>query len=130
MLVNKKGLFLSLAICLIFLLFLLGVSYEDEVLEVEEKNNYSWQKYMNEDEYNQLEINMSYIDVVRIVGGAGEEVDADTYEWNDTYSDRLSRNQVVIYVSEDAQKQGTQDDGGSGITEELSVEQARDTVQY
>ena len=80
---NKKGLFLSLAICLIFLLFLLGVSYEDKVLEVEEKNNYSWQKYMNEDEYNQLEINMSYIDVVRIVGGAGEEVDADTYEWND-----------------------------------------------
>ena len=26
---------------------------------------------------------MSYIDVVQIVGGAGEKVDADTYEWND-----------------------------------------------
>lgn len=38
---------------------------------------------MNEDEFNQLEKDMSYIDVVRIVGGAGKEIDVGIYEWND-----------------------------------------------
>ena len=78
MLMNKKRFLLYLAVCLIFLLFFIAVSYEDEILEIEEKNAYSWQKYMNEDEYNQLKKDMSYIDVVQIVGGAGEKVDADT----------------------------------------------------
>lgn len=49
---------------------------------------------------------------------------------NVTFGSRLSRNKVIIYVNEEAQSQGTQYDGGSGIAEELSVEQARDTVQY
>jgi hypothetical protein len=80
---NKKRLLFYLSICLVFLLFLLAASYEDEILEIEEKNVYSWQKYMNEDEFNQLKKDMSYMDVVQIVGGAGEKIDADTYEWHD-----------------------------------------------
>ena len=49
---------------------------------------------------------------------------------NDTYSERLSRNDVVIYVNDEAQAAGVQDEGASGIAEELSVEQAKQTVQY
>ena len=84
---NKKRLlqlFPYLAIFLFFLLLvLIVISCKDEILEIEEKNLYSWQRYMNEDEYNQLEKNMSYMEVVRIAGGAGKEIAADTYEWND-----------------------------------------------
>ena len=49
---------------------------------------------------------------------------------NDTYSERLNRNDVVIYVNDEAQAAGVQDEGASGIAEELSVEQAKQTVQY
>lgn len=83
MLMNKKRLFVYLIICLVFFLFLVVTSYDNKVLEIEEKNQYTWQKYMNEDEYNQLQKDMSYIDVVRIVGGAGKEIKSDVYEWND-----------------------------------------------
>ena len=49
---------------------------------------------------------------------------------NNTFNDRLTRNNVVIFVNEEAEKAGVQNDGGSGIAEELSIEQARQTVQY
>lgn len=49
---------------------------------------------------------------------------------NDTYLERLSRNDVVIYANDEAQAAGVQDEGASGIAEELSVEQAKQTVQY
>ena len=83
MLMNKKVLLIYLTISLIFLLLLIYTSYGNEILEIEEKNEYSWQKYMNEDEYNQLQKGMSYMDVVRIVGGAGKEINSDIYEWSD-----------------------------------------------
>ena len=105
MLMNKKALyrlFPYLAACLFFLLLvLIATSYEDEILVIEEKNIYSWQRYMNEDEYNLLEKNMSYMEVVRIAGGAGKEIAADTYEWNDEilltrgYKVQFKENQLV-----------------------------------
>ena len=49
---------------------------------------------------------------------------------NDTYSNRLSGNDVIIYIDEQAQSEGLGDETRSGITEELSVEQARETVKY
>lgn len=49
---------------------------------------------------------------------------------NDTYSNRLSSNDVVIYINEEAQAEGLGDETRSGIAEELSVEQARETVKY
>lgn len=80
---NKKGLFACLAICLIFLLILSVTACKDEILEIEEENAYSWQKYMNEQEYEEIKKGMSYLEVVRIAGGAGKEIKANIYEWND-----------------------------------------------
>lgn len=55
----------------------------DEIIEIEASNAYSWQKYMNEEEYNELQPGMPYIEVVRITGGAGEMIGEAVYEWND-----------------------------------------------
>ena len=38
---------------------------------------------MNEQEYEQVTKGMSYMEVVRIAGGAGTEIDKDVYEWDD-----------------------------------------------
>lgn len=64
-----------------FVLFLCG--YSNEIADIEFANGYSWKKYMNEEEYSKIENGMSYIEVVRIVGGAGEKIATDTYEWPD-----------------------------------------------
>lgn len=68
-----------------------------------------------------------YVGEVDLGGKTAEEAEALI---NNTYSDRLSGNDVVIYVDEEAQKIGILDESRSGITEELSVDQARETVQY
>lgn len=47
-----------------------------------------------------------------------------------TYADRLTSNDVVIYTNEEAKNEGINDDAPLGHTEELSVEQARETVKY
>lgn len=80
---NKKGLFIGLTICLVFFLMIVVSGCKDEILEIEESNTYSWQKYMNANEYNKLQKGMTYMEVVRIAGGAGKEVNTNTFEWND-----------------------------------------------
>lgn len=40
---------------------------QDRVLNVEDQNIYEWQKYMNEDEFKQLQPGMNYMDVVVLV---------------------------------------------------------------
>ena len=55
----------------------------NELIEIEEKNQYSWQKFMNEDEFNQLMIGMTYMEVVKLAGGEGEKIATNTYEWPD-----------------------------------------------
>ena len=47
-----------------------------------------------------------------------------------TYADRLTSNDVIIYSNKEAQDEGTNEDAPLGHTEELSVEQARETVKY
>ena len=47
-----------------------------------------------------------------------------------TYADRLTSNDVIIYSSKEAKDEGVSDDAPLGHTEELSVEQARETVKY
>lgn len=77
---NKKRFPMYLAIiCLIFLLS----ACKNEILAIEESNTHSWQKFMNEQEFDQVKIGMSYIEVVRIAGGAGTEIKQDIYEWDD-----------------------------------------------
>ena len=84
-LMNKKGFIIYLSICLVFFLMMLVSACTDEILEIEEGNAYSWQKYMNEEEFNKLEEGMSYLEVVRVTGGAGEEIDNGVFEWNDEF---------------------------------------------
>jgi len=55
----------------------------DPILDIEESNAYHWQKNMNETEFEKLKEGMSYIEVVKIAGGAGDIVKKDQYRWND-----------------------------------------------
>ena len=55
----------------------------DPILDIEESNAYHWQKNMNEAEFEKLKKGMSYMEVVKIAGGAGEMVKEDQYRWND-----------------------------------------------
>lgn len=48
----------------------------------------------------------------------------------DTYKPRLESNSVIVYVDEEAKEKGMHDEGGSGLNEQLSVEQAKKSVQY
>ncbi|WP_339174006.1 hypothetical protein MKY51_16330 [Solibacillus sp. FSL R5-0691] len=107
---NKKGFYVFLSICLVMLLTMLIAACQDEVLEIEESNTYVWQKYMNEEEYEKVKEGMSYLDVVRISGGAGQKINKDTYEWNDeillTKGYRLKFNDEVLVKKEVVERKG------------------------
>ena len=107
---NKKGFYVFLSICLVMLVAMLITACQDEVLEIEESNTYVWQKYMNEDEYEKVKEGMSYLDVVRISGGAGQKINKDTYEWNDeillTKGYRLKFNDEVLVKKEVVERKG------------------------
>ena len=55
----------------------------NEIVEIESSNQFAWQKFMNEEEFNEIKEGMSYIEVVRVVGGEGEKIASSTYEWKD-----------------------------------------------
>lgn len=65
------------------LLLLLTGCASNELIEIQEKNHYSWQKFMNEEEFNQIMIGMTYMEVVKLTGGEGEKIATNTYEWPD-----------------------------------------------
>ena len=44
-----------------------------EIVEIESSNEFAWQKYMNEEEFNEIKEGMTYIEVVRVAGGEGEK---------------------------------------------------------
>lgn len=68
---------------LVSFLTLVGCSEGNYLADVEAKNHYVWQKYMNEEEFNQVQEGMTYIDVVEIAKGRGEQLDEETYMWLD-----------------------------------------------
>ena len=55
----------------------------NKVAKIEESNAFIWQKYMNEEEFEQLEEGMSYMEVVEIARGGGEQLDDSTFIWLD-----------------------------------------------
>lgn len=55
----------------------------DPILDIEESNAYHWQKNMNQAEFEKLKEGMTYMEVVKIAGGAGELVKDGQYRWND-----------------------------------------------
>ena len=69
-------------IVLLSAIVLFGCS-SNEMINIEDSNTYAWQKYMNEDEFNQLKEGMTYMEVVKIARGSGEQVNKHTYMWQD-----------------------------------------------
>ncbi len=51
--------------------------------DLEDMNSFRWQRYMNEDEFAKLEKGMSYLDVVEIAKGEGEQIKEGVYIWDD-----------------------------------------------
>lgn len=51
--------------------------------DIERQNAYHWQKYMNEEEFAQVEPGMSYLDIVKLAKGEGERVTDQVYRWKD-----------------------------------------------
>ena len=80
---NVTGLYSYIMVSILIFALLSVIGCQDYVLNAEDRNVYEWQKYMNEDEFNQLEQGMSYMDVVKIAGGAGTEIATSVYEWRD-----------------------------------------------
>ncbi|WP_052344391.1 hypothetical protein [Bacillus ndiopicus] len=59
-------------------------AYEQgKLIDIEDSNAYVWQKYMNEQEFNQLEVGMSYLDVVNTAKGIGTLQKEGIYIWQD-----------------------------------------------
>ena len=69
-------------ITLMAVICLVGCS-SNKVAKIEESNAFIWQKYMNEEEFEQLEEGMSYMEVVEIARGGGEQLDDNTFIWLD-----------------------------------------------
>ena len=71
-------------ICIAFLaaICLVGCS-SNKIAKIENSNAFIWQKYMNEEEFEQLEEGMSYMEVVEIARGGGEQLDDSTFIWLD-----------------------------------------------
>ncbi len=66
------------------LLFVINYNYEtNKFYTIEEMNQFRWQKFMSEEEYNQLENGMSYMEVVKIVKGRGDQLTENTFVWKD-----------------------------------------------
>lgn len=77
-------------IALIFIVIaaIIALIYEhshkvNKLYNIEDSNAFYWQKYMNEEEFAQLEDGMSYIDVAEIAKGGGEQVSQNVFRWND-----------------------------------------------
>ncbi|MER2109038.1 MAG: hypothetical protein ABS949_19095 [Solibacillus sp.] len=77
---------------------------QDRVLNVEDQNIYEWQKYMNEDEFKQLQPGMNYMDVVEVAGGAGTEIETSVYEWGD----EILLTQAYVVYFEDGKLMSTE----------------------
>lgn len=50
---------------------------------IEDSNAFSWQKNMNEEEFEQLKKGMTYLDVVHIAKGRGQQINDHKFIWND-----------------------------------------------
>ncbi len=77
---TRQKSFLLLIVAISFILVGCGSNYR---LAIEQSNAYSWQKYMNEDEFAQLEEGMTYDEVMKIAKGAGKQKAEDVYRWPD-----------------------------------------------
>ncbi|CAM5206842.1 hypothetical protein UACE39S_05948 [Ureibacillus acetophenoni] len=91
---RQKITILIILVVVNLLLFLTPLTYEiNKYYYIEETNNYRWQKFMNEEEFLQLEKGMTYMDVVKIAKGRGERLTDYSYLW---YDELLLTKQYII----------------------------------
>nr|WP_106781567.1 hypothetical protein [Lysinibacillus timonensis] len=65
-------------------IFVVNYNYEtNKFYYIEDTNHFRWQKFMNEEEFNQLEDGMSYMEVVQVAKGRGEQITDHTFMWKD-----------------------------------------------
>ena len=69
-------------VAMIFTVILLAAC-SDSVKDIEDLNQYNWQRYMNAEEFEQLKEGMTYMEVVEIARGGGEKKKGGTYVWLD-----------------------------------------------
>ncbi|MBS7344864.1 MAG: hypothetical protein KIG60_04290 [Caryophanon sp.] len=55
----------------------------DSVKDIEDTNEYMWQRHMNTEEFEQLKEGMTYMEVVEIARGGGEKEKDGKYIWHD-----------------------------------------------
>jgi hypothetical protein len=71
-------------------------TYElNKYFDIEDTNAFRWQKYMNEEEFHQLEQGMTYIDVVNVAKGRGEQLTDHSFIWKDEYL--LMRTYIITF---------------------------------
>ncbi|SOC43589.1 hypothetical protein [Ureibacillus acetophenoni] len=71
-------------------------TYEtNKFYDIEDTNAFRWQRYMNEDEFHQLQEGMTYMDVVNIAKGRGEQLTEHTFMWKDEQS--LKRTYIITF---------------------------------
>ena len=73
-------------------------------LDIEDNIAYTWQKYMNEQEYALLEEGIPYMDTMAIADGAGKKIENNVYVWQDeivrtrAYEVRFENNKLVSKI--------------------------------
>ena len=68
---------------LLMVFVLAGCTEANKFANIEAENHFDWQKYMDEEEFNQVQAGMTYMEVVEIAKGRGEQLDENTYVWPD-----------------------------------------------
>ena len=81
----RRNLLVLIFIVITGLTVLLYQHYQDvnRYYNLEDGNSYHWQRYMNEEEFNELKEGMSYSEVVEVAKGRGERTEQGVYEWKD-----------------------------------------------
>ena len=81
----RRNLFVLIFIVIAGLTVLIYQLYMDvnRYYNIEELNSYEWQRYMNEEEFEELKTGMTYLEVVEVAKGRGEWADDSVYEWKD-----------------------------------------------
>lgn len=96
----RRNIYVLVFIIILNLILLLFhyIQEVNAVYNIEESNDFRWQRFMNEEEFNQLKEGMTYLEVVDIAKGAGEQSDENIYVWEDEF---LLTKVYEVHFSED-----------------------------
>lgn len=93
---QQKIIVLCFFVVVNFMLIISQCTYEvNKFYIIEEHNAFRWQRFMNESEFEQLRLGMTYMEVVKIVKGRGERLTEQSYVWEDEQS--LMRSYIITF---------------------------------